>query len=105
MTQLSHKKVVKANLQHIYFDCGSNLNDFDEVKLLDNYSKFKFRNLQGSHWAPHLIHVDLWKKMIKISKKFLVLEWKWVKAHNGDPMNEAVDTLARKTAELIKTTV
>ena len=47
-------------------------------------------------------NVELWKKLIKISKKFLVLKWEWVKAHNGDPMNEAVDTLARKTAELIK---
>ena len=46
-------------------------------------------------------NVDLWKKMIKVSKKFLVLDWKWVKAHNGDPMNEAVDTLARKAADLV----
>jgi ribonuclease HI len=43
-------------------------------------------------------NIDLWKKMIKLSKKFLILDWKWVKAHNGNPMNEAVDTLARKVA-------
>jgi len=70
MTQLSHKKGVKGNLQHIYFDCGSNLNDFDEVKLLDNYSKFEFRNLQGSHWAPHLIHKELWNKVGGFSEEF-----------------------------------
>jgi len=27
-----------------------------------------------------------------------VVEWKWVKAHNGDPKNEEVDTLAFETA-------
>ena len=70
MTQLSHKKGVKANLQHIYFDCGSNLSDFDEVKLLDNYSKFEFRNLQGSHWAPHLIHKEMWNKVGGFSEEF-----------------------------------
>ena len=70
MTQLSHKKGVKATLQHIYFDCGSNLNDFDEVKLLDNYSKFEFRNLQGSHWAPHLIHKEMWNKVGGFSEEF-----------------------------------
>ena len=40
-------------------------------------------------------------ELSELSKKFLSLEWEWVKAHNGDPNNEAVDTLARKTAELI----
>lgn len=37
----------------------------------------------------------------KLSKRFLSLEWEWVKAHNGDPNNEAVDTLARRAAELV----
>ena len=45
---------------------------------------------------------ELWKKLLALSRKFLNVQWEWVKAHNGDPMNEAVDTLARKTAELIK---
>lgn len=45
---------------------------------------------------------ELWKKLLELSRKFLALKWEWVKAHNGDPKNEQVDALARKTAELIK---
>ena len=70
MTQISHKKGVKGNLQHIYFDCGSNLNNFNEDKLLDNYSKFEFRDLQGSHWAPHIMHKEIWDKVGGFSEEF-----------------------------------
>jgi ribonuclease HI len=28
-----------------------------------------------------------------------MIEWQWVKAHNGNPMNEKVDKLARDCAE------
>ena len=44
----------------------------------------------------------LWEKLVKISDKFLNLEWKWVKAHNGNPLNEKVDKLARSCAENLK---
>ena len=70
LTQLSHTLGVKGNLQHIHFDCGSTLKDFDKKKLLDNYDKFNFRNLQGSHWAPHLIHKNLWIKIGGFSEEF-----------------------------------
>ena len=32
MTQLSHTHGVKGNLQHIHFDCGSNLENFNESR-------------------------------------------------------------------------
>ena len=70
MTQLSHTKGVKGNLQHIHFDSGVNIDNFNEKKLLENFQKFKFRNLQGSHWAPHIIHKDLWFKIGGFSEEF-----------------------------------
>ena len=42
-------------------------------------------------------NVELWKKLNTLSN-FHDIEWKWVKAHSGDPMNNMVDKLARKTA-------
>jgi len=33
-----------------------------------------------------------------------MIEWRWVKAHNGHPQNEAVDTLARECAKNIQVT-
>ena len=41
--------------------------------------------------------VELWIKLNTLSN-FHDIEWKWVKAHSGDPMNNMVDKLARKAA-------
>jgi len=70
MTQISHTKGVKGNLQHIHFDCGSSLENFNLEKLLKNYDKFNFRNLQGSHWAPHLVHKSIWNKIGGFSEEY-----------------------------------
>ena len=42
-------------------------------------------------------NVELWKKL-NILSNFHDIEWKWVKAHSGNPMNSLVDKLARKAA-------
>ncbi len=51
-------------------DCGNNINNFNEKKLLDNFKKLNFNDFQGSTWAPHLIHRDLWKKVGGFSEEF-----------------------------------
>ncbi len=70
LTQISHLKGKKNDLQHIHFDCGSTINSFDKSKLLNNYNKFDFRDLQGSHWAPHLIHKKMWEQIGGFSEEF-----------------------------------
>jgi glycosyltransferase involved in cell wall biosynthesis len=70
MTHISYMNAVKNDLQHIQFDCGSTLLNFNEQKLLNSFRNFSFRNIQGSHWAPHLIHIDLWKKVGGFSEEF-----------------------------------
>ena len=42
---------------------------------------------------------ELWIELDKIRDCFIVIEWRWVKAHNGDPKNEEVDKLARECAK------
>ena len=42
-------------------------------------------------------NVELWIKLNTLSN-FHDIEWKWVKAHSGDSMNNMVDKLARKAA-------
>ena len=42
---------------------------------------------------------DLWIKLYDLNKS-LSVEWYWVKAHAGNPMNEEVDLLAKKAANL-----
>lgn len=39
-------------------------------------------------------NVDLWQRLEAAAGKHKI-EWKWVKGHAGDPMNERADSLAR----------
>ena len=49
---------------------GSKLVDFDEDKFLNRYKEFKFDDFQGSTWAPHLIHKEIWDKIGGSSEEF-----------------------------------
>ena len=40
---------------------------------------------------------DLWIELYNLTK-FLDIQWIWVKAHDGNPLNEEVDLLAKKAA-------
>ena len=46
---------------------------------------------------------ELWQRLDDLRENFIILEWKWVKAHSGIPQNELVDTLARNCAKNIST--
>ena len=71
-TQISHisDKKVKEIPNHIHFNAGENIDTFDEKKLLENFEKLDFYDLQGSHWAPHVIHKDIWNKIGGFSEEF-----------------------------------
>jgi glycosyltransferase involved in cell wall biosynthesis len=56
--------------EHIDFNCGSTYQNFDEKKLLKNYKNYNLYDHQGTHWAPHLIHKDLWNKISGFSEEF-----------------------------------
>ena len=45
-------------------------------------------------------NLELWTKLNEISKKHKI-KWFWVKGHAGDPINEEVDALAKRAANLI----
>ena len=55
---------------HIYYNAGTNINNFNETDLLNNYKNLKFYDLQGSHWAPHVIHKEIWDKVGGFSEEF-----------------------------------
>ena len=62
--------MIDQNTGHIKFDCGSDFTNFDENKLLQNYKILKYNDFQGSHWAPHLIHKDVWDEIGGFSEEF-----------------------------------
>jgi|TARA_Y100000294_G_scaffold177815_1_gene205039 glycosyltransferase involved in cell wall biosynthesis len=62
--------MIEQNSGHIQFDCGKNFEEFKENKLLNNLSNLSYYNHQGSHWAPHLIHREIWNKIGGFSEEF-----------------------------------
>ena len=62
--------------------------------------KWKQNGWMTSAGAP-VKNKDLWIAIDETRKKLNIVEWRWVKAHNGDPRNEEADTLARESAKNI----
>jgi glycosyltransferase involved in cell wall biosynthesis len=54
----------------INLDCGNNLETFDEKKLLNEINNVNYFDFQGSTWAPHLIHKEMWNKVGGFSEEF-----------------------------------
>ena len=55
---------------YIEFDCGRNIKEFDEAKLLNGLKDIKYKNFQGTHWQPSLIPKATWNKVGGFSEEF-----------------------------------
>ena len=72
---IGHKKFYFSSTQVNTFglqslNCGLEHNIFDEKKLLMNFNKENFADLQGSTWAPHIVHKEFWNKVKGFSEEF-----------------------------------
>ena len=61
---------VSKNNGLINFDCGNAPENFNEVKFNEFCEKDNSGDLQGSHWAPHIVHRDIWIKIGGFSEEF-----------------------------------
>ena len=61
---------VMMNNGPIRFNAGSDIKSFDENKVLNEYQNYNHYDFQGSTWAPHLLHRDLWEKVGGFSEEF-----------------------------------
>ncbi len=50
--------------------CGDSYDNFDEKKFLDGYKQVPLKDLQGTTWAPHVVHKSLWNKVGGFSEEF-----------------------------------
>ena len=55
---------------HLNLNAGDTVDNFNENHLLNNYKSLNHMDFQGSTWAPHLIHKDLWNKVGGFSEEF-----------------------------------
>ena len=61
---------VMMNNGPIKFNAGSDIKSFDENKFLNEYQNYNHYDFQGSTWAPHLLHRELWEKVGGFSEEF-----------------------------------
>jgi ribonuclease HI len=88
--------------------------DILEIRLFTDSSYVKngitswVKNWKKNNWCKAdgepVKNKDLWIEIDTLSQQMKCVEWHWVKAHNGHPQNELVDSLAREEATAIKGT-
>lgn len=74
INKISHNKFylsgIMMNNGPLKFDCGNTIDEFNEDKLLKNFKNYNHYDFQGSTWAPHVIHKDLWNKVGGFSEEY-----------------------------------
>ena len=55
---------------HLNLNAGDTFKNFDENYLLKKHNELHHEDFQGSTWAPHLIHKELWDKVGGFSEEF-----------------------------------
>ena len=60
-------------------------------------------NWEKNNWKTtdkkNVKNVDLWKKLKELAKSNLI-EWRWIKGHSDDPMNDLADKLAKEATPI-----
>ena len=62
--------MVQPFKSYINLNCGENINEFNEEKLLNEIPLIKFDDFQGTHWQPSLIPIKTWNKVGGFSEEF-----------------------------------
>jgi|TARA_B100000795_G_scaffold263865_1_gene243597 ribonuclease HI len=88
------------------------LKEMDPNKQIEIYTDSKYVKLGITEWINNWIknnwktakkenvkNKDLWVELYDLNKS-LNVKWNWVKAHDGNLVNEEVDLLAKKAALL-----
>ena len=88
------------------------LQEIDENNEIEIYTDSQYVRLGITEWIHKWIknnwqtskkepvkNKELWMQLYELTKSYKI-KWIWVKAHAGNALNEEVDLLAKKAAEL-----
>jgi ribonuclease HI len=60
-------------------------------------------NWENNNWKTsdkkNVKNVDLWKRLKELAKSKQI-DWRWIKGHSNDPMNDLADKLAKKATPI-----
>ena len=62
--------MVQPFKSYINLNCGENISEFNEDKLINELPLIKFDDFQGTHWQPSLIPIKTWNKVGGFSEEF-----------------------------------
>jgi len=92
------EECVKRGIPEVRIFTDSNYVKNGITKWIINWKKNGWVTSQGTP----VKNKELWIQIDTLRTKMKMIDWRWVKAHNGHPQNEAVDTLARECAKNIQ---
>ena len=87
------KKIPKGSKVQIFTDSKYvklGITEWINTWIKNNWKTSKKENVKNK---------DLWLELYNLNKS-LNIKWIWIKAHAGNPLNEEVDSLAKKAAIL-----
>ena len=87
------QEIDKNNEIEIYTD-----SQYVRLGITEWIHKWIKNNWQTSRKEP-VKNKELWMQLYELTKSYKI-KWIWVKAHAGNALNEEVDLLAKKAAEL-----
>jgi GT2 family glycosyltransferase len=76
ISKINHKNfyisgsMIEPNSGHIKFNCGETIDEFNEQKLLNNLQNLNIEDHQGTHFAPHCVHKEIWDQVGGFSEEF-----------------------------------
>ena len=91
------QKVIEIGINEVRIFTDSNYTKNGITSWIKNWKRNGWRTASGSA----VKNKELWKTLDTLVQSIKIVEWRWVKAHNGDPRNEEADTLARESAKNI----
>lgn len=65
-----YTKFSKRYPNHIYFNAGGTIEEFNEKKLMDSYRNLQFNDWNGTHHTPCVISKELFEKVNGWSEEF-----------------------------------
>ena len=86
---------IKLKENHIRIVTDSNYVKNGITSWIHNWKRNGWKTTSGCD----VKNKELWTKIDELRENIQIIEWKWVKAHNGNHQNEMVDKLARECAE------
>ena len=86
------KKIDQNNKIEIYTD-----SKYVKLGITEWIHKWTKNNWQTSK-KEDVKNKELWVELYELTKNFEI-KWAWIKAHSGHPLNEEVDSLAKKAAK------